>query len=280
VPRGERASREYAILTVPELFGLSVRERHRYSRTRGELSGWTPETHLIMPKTRINGIDIYYEAAGNGHPFVFVHGGHLESSSWRPQVAHFSKRYQVVTYDIRGHGRSEVPEEGYSMADCVEDLHQLLDHLAVEQAYLTGLSMGGYIALSFTLAHPERVSALILAGTNSGPVTGKLRMWGEERAARMRKKATDSARKFVRAHEATLARADLTGRLPEIRKPTLIIVGERDNITPRGISEVMLREIAGSRIVVIPDCGHSCHEEQPDTFNSIVTEFLDGVESA
>ncbi len=233
-----------------------------------------------MPKVNINGLNTYYEVAGNGHSIVFIHGGHLESSSWRSQVAYFSHRYRAITYDIRGHGRSDVPEDGYSMGDCVEDLHQLLDHLAVEQAYLAGLSMGGYVALSFTLAHPERVRALILAGTNSGRVVGTLRMWGEEKAARMRLKATDSAKKFVKAHEATVARPDLTSRLSEIRKPALIIVGERDTVTPRDISEVMVREIAGSRMVVLPDCGHRCHEEQPDTFNSIVSDFLGGVEAA
>ena len=233
-----------------------------------------------MPQIKINGLSIYYEVAGSGQPFVFVHGGHLESSSWRSQVACFSRRYQTVTYDIRGHARSEFPEERYSMADCVEDLHQLFDHLALEQAYLAGLSMGGYIALSFTLAHPERVRALVLAGTNSGPVTDTLRMWGDEKATKLRSVATDSARQFLKAHEANADRPDLTGRLSEIRKPTLIVIGENDTITPRHISEVMLTEIAGSRMVVIPDSGHRCNEEQPDRFNSAVSDFLDELEAA
>jgi len=232
-----------------------------------------------MPNISINGISTHYEITGNGHPFVFIHGGHLESSSWHPQVACFSSGYKTITYDLRGHGKSDVPEEGYSMGDCVEDLRQLLDHLAVERAHLAGLSMGGYVALSFTLAHPERVGALILAGTNCGPVEGTLRAWGEEKAARMRQKSTPSARQFVRAHEATIARPDLTGRLSEIEKPALIIVGESDTITPPGISEVMHGGIAGSRLVVLPGCGHRCHEEQSDAFNSVVSDFLDRLDT-
>ena len=232
-----------------------------------------------MPRINTNGVNTYYEDTGNGHPFVFIHGGHLESSSWHSQVAHFPKSYRAITYDIRGHGRSEVPDEGYAIGECVEDLRQLLDHLAAERAYLAGLSMGGYIALTFTLVHPERVDALILAGTNSGPVIETLRKKGDEKAAKLRSKGTDSAKNFVKAHEANVARPDLTERLSEIRRPVLIIVGDQDTITPRYISKVMHREIADSRMVVLPNCGHRCHEKQPDTFNSIVSDFLKKTEA-
>jgi len=232
-----------------------------------------------MTEIKINGVKIHYEITGSGRPFVFIHGGHLGSGSWHSQVAHFSKRYRAITYDIRGHGQSDVPEGGYSIGDCVEDLHQLLDHLAVERAYLAGLSMGGYIALSFTLSYPDRVDALILAGTNSGPVIETLRKRGDEKAARVRSKGTDSAKKFIKAHEANAARPDLTSRLSEIRKPVLIVVGDQDIITPRYISEVMHEGIANSRIVVLSNCGHRCHEEQPDTFNSIVSDFLQRIEA-
>lgn len=233
-----------------------------------------------MPNITIGGLNAYHETAGNGHPFVLVHGGHLDSSSWHAQAAFFSKRYRVITYDIRGHGRSEIPTADYSLGDCVGDLRRLFDHLGVEQAFLAGHSMGGYIALSFALAHPQSVSTLILTGTNCGPVVDTLKMWGDKKAARLRDKTTASARRFVKAHQANVARPDLTERLSEIRKPVLIIVGERDTVTPRHISELMLREIPDSRMEVIPGCGHRCHEEQPDSFNSIVSDFLCRVEAS
>jgi len=228
-----------------------------------------------MPEIRVNGTSIHYRIAGSGHPFVFTHGGDLDSSSWDSQVVFFSDRYRVITYDTRGHGRSELPESGYRVDDCVEDLHQLLDHLGVERTYLAGLSMGGYISLSFALTYPHRVAALVLSGTNCGPVVDWLHKRGHEKAARMRAKGTDAAIRYVRAHEANVDRPDLTGRLSEIRVPVLLIVGERDIITPRRISEKMHSEIAGSRLVELPDTGHKCHEEQPQAFNSIVSDFLD-----
>ena len=231
-----------------------------------------------MPDITIGGLKAHYETAGNGHPFVLVHGGHLDSSSWHAQVAFFSRRYRIITYDLRGHGRSEIPAEDYSLGDCVGDLRQLFDLLGVEQAFLAGHSMGAYIALSFALAHPQSVRTLILTGANCGPVVDRLKVWGDKKAARLRDKATVSARRFVKAHQANVARPDLTGRLSEIQKPVLVIVGERDAVTPRQISEVMLREIPDSRMEVIPGCGHRCHEEKPDYFNSVVSDFLCRVE--
>jgi 3-oxoadipate enol-lactonase len=104
-------------------------------------------------------------------------------------------------------------------------------------------------------------------------------MWGDKMASRLRLESTTYARRFVRAHEANAARPDLSNKLSEIRKPTLIVVGERDTVTPPEISEVMLREISDSRMVVLPECDHGCHEDRPDSFNSTVRDFLDRIEA-
>jgi len=233
-----------------------------------------------MPNITIDGLNVHYQVAGEGYPFVLVHGGHLDSSSWHAQVAFFSQRYRVITYDLRGHGRSEIPVGGYSLGDCVADLGRILDHLGVEQAFLAGHSMGGYIALSFTLNHPQYVRALILTGTNCGPVVETLKAWGDEKAARLKHRTAPAARRFVKAHEANVARPDLTPRLAEIRQPVLIVVGDGDTVTPGRISEMMLKEVPGSEMQVIPGCGHMCHKERPDAFNTIVGNFLGRVEAS
>ncbi len=233
-----------------------------------------------MPEIEVNGVSIYYEVTGNGYPFIFIHGGGLESSSWNYQTDYFSKRYQIITYDIRGHGRSEVMEGSYSIDDCVEDLRQLLDHLEVQQAYLAGLSMGGNIALSFTMDYPERVNALILEGSNAGLVLESTVNFGEVAVAKLKSsQETDTAIKYIRTIEANVTRPDLTDRLSEIIKPVLIIVGDQDKATPPHLSERMHRGIANSQMVVLPNCGHRCHEKQPDIFNSIVSDFLQRVEA-
>ncbi|MFC1926116.1 alpha/beta fold hydrolase [Chloroflexota bacterium] len=234
-----------------------------------------------MPQIEVNGTSTYYEDSGKGHPLVLIHGGGLDSGSWRSQTAYLSEKYRVITYDIRGHGRTEVPEGSYSMDDYVEDLRQLLDRLEVQQTYLAGFSIGGYIALSFTLCYPERVDALILAGTNSGPTIDRVVKKSEEILKRIRStKGNRAAMKYLGSHEANAARPDLTDRLSEIERPVLIIVGDRDVAAPPYISEEMHRRIANSQMVVIPDSGHSCNEEQPDIFNAIVSDFLQGLEAA
>lgn len=232
-----------------------------------------------MPGIKINGNSVYYEITGNGHPFVFIHGGGDESSGWHSQTRYFSKRYQVITYDIRGHGRSEAPEETYAIGECVEDLHQLLDYLAVQRTYLVGFSLGGYIALSFSINYPDRVDALILAGANSGPMAETVRKRSEELAARISTEVPDSLMNYMKVHKANVARPDLTSRLSEISRPVLIIVGDQDTAAPSYIAERMHRRITNSRIVVIPNCGHRCNKEQPETFNSIVDEFLQNIEA-
>lgn len=231
-----------------------------------------------MPKIKINDSITYYKVTGDGHPIVFIHGGGLESSSWNSQTTFFSKRYRVIAYDIRGHGRSQVPESSYSIDDCVEDLNQLLDHLAVRRTYLAGFSMGGNIALSFTLSHPDKVEALILTGTNSGPMIETSIRKGKEFVARMmRLKGTEASMKYMYAHEANVCRPDLTNRLSEIRRPVLIIVGDQDMETPCYMSEEIHKSIEGSQMVILPNCGHKCDEEQSDTFNSIMNAFLQRV---
>lgn len=234
-----------------------------------------------MPQLSVNGASIYYEIKGKGHPLVFIHAGGMESSFWNAQAAHFSTRYQVITYDLRGHGRSSVPESIFSVGDCVDDLHHLINHLEVRQTYLAGISVGGYIALSFTLRCPEKVAALILAGANSGPLTDTVVKMTEEIAQKSGStKVGSMAFKYIQAYEAGTDRPDLTGRLSEIRQPVLLIVGDQDKAAPPYISEEMHRRIANSQLSVLTNCGHLCNQEKPDIFNSIIGKFLLRIEAA
>jgi pimeloyl-ACP methyl ester carboxylesterase len=124
-----------------------------------------------MPKERINGIDISYEAHGDGVPLVLAHGYTASLEMWREQVPAFSAKHRLVIYDARGHGGTTAPPgmEAYDLArDYVGDQLALMDHLGIEQAYVGGLSMGGMVAQEFALQHPSRVKALLLYDTGPG----------------------------------------------------------------------------------------------------------------
>ena len=117
-----------------------------------------------MPHTYTNGILTFYEDAGEGEPLVLVHGHSLDGRMWAYQVpALVEAGFRAVRHDVRGHGRTTVPPEGYTWENYARDLAELLDHLNVERAHVVGLSMGGGIALQFALDYPEGVLSLMLA---------------------------------------------------------------------------------------------------------------------
>ena len=113
---------------------------------------------------RVNGTQLYYEVAGEGQPLVLVHSGGFDRRLWDEQCTTFADHYQVIRYDVRGHGESPPPTKPYSDA---EDLDRLLQWLQVEKVHLVGLSLGGRIIIDFALAHPEMVDTLLLVA----PVT-------------------------------------------------------------------------------------------------------------
>jgi pimeloyl-ACP methyl ester carboxylesterase len=109
----------------------------------------------------VKGAKLFYEVTGEGFPLVLVHSRWMLNALWDEQVKFFAAQFRVIRYDVRGFGKSEM--ELIPSSD-VDDLLQLFDHLAVEQAYIVGLSMGAEIAISFALAHPERLKALVISG--------------------------------------------------------------------------------------------------------------------
>src|SRR5579875_658948 len=101
---------------------------------------------------QVNGTQLYYEMLGEGHPLVLIHGGYKDRRKWDDQFHAFAKHYRVIRYDVRGFGKSELPPAPYADR---QDLSDLLNYLGVEKTYLLGLSLGGIIAIDFTLEHPD-----------------------------------------------------------------------------------------------------------------------------
>jgi 3-oxoadipate enol-lactonase len=124
-----------------------------------------------MPEAILNGARIYYQEHGRGFPLVLAHGLGGDHAMWLAQVPLFKTKYRVVLWDCRGHGRSEVTEEGYSIGRFVDDQWALLQYLGIQRAHIGGLSMGGWIAWSFAIAHPEAAASLVLSDS-AGIQTG------------------------------------------------------------------------------------------------------------
>ena len=256
-----------------------------------------------MPILHANGIDLYYESQGSGPAIVLVHGFADSAALWQAQVDAFQDRHQVVTVDMRGHARSESPQDPglYTQDQVVEDLRAVMDATEVERAVVGGHSLGGYTSMRFYQRYPDRVRGLILSGT--GP--GYRRMEGARGWTAVNEK--DSQKLAARGMDISFdARAEETGRhggdapiqhtvrglvnvrlgvmrMPplvdctEIQAPTIILVGENDAAF-QGSSGYMAAKIPNATgPVVVPGASHWANYDDPATWNAAVEQFLAGL---
>ena len=248
-----------------------------------------------MPHLDRNGVKIWYESRGSGPAVLLTHGYSATSRMWAPQIRGLADRFRLIVWDLRGHGESDSPEDpsAYSEDATVEDMAAILDACAVERAAVGGLSLGGYLSLAFHVRHPERVSALLLFDTGPGYRSDEGRQkWNrmaegyargldekglaslgtglEVRVAQHR-----SAKGLAAAARGILKQTDarVIDSLPQIRVPTLVLWGERDDpfVKP---GEYMAAKIAGARKAVVPGAGHAANLDQPQAFNAAVGDFL------
>lgn len=249
-----------------------------------------------MPKLDRDGVAIHYEVSGEGPPLLLSHGYSATGAMWAGQVEPFSKHYRLITWDMRGHGRSDYPEDptAYSEAATVADMAALLDHVGAEQAIVGGLSLGGYMSLAFHLAHPERVRALLIIDTGPGYRNDEAREGWNRNALRtaeryeteglarlasgspeMRASSHRDARGLALAARGMLAQRDarVINSLPTIIAPSLVIVGADDDPF-LAASDYMASKIPGAKKVVIAGAGHAANIDQPETFNAAVLTFL------
>ena len=115
-----------------------------------------------MPKLRIEDIDIYYETVGQGPPILFIHGLGSSTRDWAYQVDFFARNFQVVTIDVRGHGRSDKPVGPYSIPLFTKDVSGLIHALGIIPAHIVGISMGGMIAFQLAVSQPDLVKSLVI----------------------------------------------------------------------------------------------------------------------
>jgi pimeloyl-ACP methyl ester carboxylesterase len=255
----------------------------------------------------VNGVGLYYESHGEGLPLVFAHGGGGDLLQWTYQVPHFSERYRVITFDNRGHGRSDSPETGYSIDIFSEDILGLLDALALEKVVLVGLTMGAMTALHFALDHPDRLLGMVLVGASEGGrevMRERFEMsaqiaeshgmemlsegfcsvvfspwFQEERSdfvAKCKKNMqAASPQGYAQSIRALANRPPLKDRLGEIQTKTLVVVG-KDDVTefPLEDADLYAQGIPDARLVRIEKAGHLACIEQPEVFNSLLDEFL------
>ena len=263
-----------------------------------------------MPRVNVNGISFYYEVSGSGPSIILCHGYTGSHQDWMFQVPVLAQKHQVVTIDHRGHGTSDAPSsaDAYSIPTLGDDLYGLLNYLDIAGCCLVGHSMGGLVALQLALYQPHIVSSLVLVDTASGPLdipghadrraklleiartdgmeavfdydakNNPLSLRRSERYPRLfnrsKQKILDMpVDGYVYMGQALSECDDLTGRLKEIAVPTLVIVGEED-LPFQQPSRTLAEGILNGQLRVVPQALHCPQEEEPETFNQILLEFL------
>ena len=249
---------------------------------------------------RRGSVTVHYEThgAGPGTPLLLTHGFSSTADMWRPNLGGLGADRVVVTWDIRGHGRTSTPPDDshYTQAESVADMAAVLDACAIDRAVVGGLSLGGFLSLAFYLAHPERVAALVLCDTGPGYRNdGGRQGWNDYALAQADRLDRDGLGAVGESPEvrgqrqdpAALARAArgiltqhdsaVIDSLPDISVPTLVLVGEQD--TPfLAAADYMAARIPGATKAVIPHAGHASNIDQPEAFDGALRGFLTRVD--
>jgi 3-oxoadipate enol-lactonase len=250
-------------------------------------------------------VALHHEVAGPDDAPALVLSNSLGSTlaMWDPQAAALAGAFRVVRYDLRGHGRSPVPDGPYGLDDLGADVLALLDRLEIERAHLAGISLGGMVSMWLAVHAPDRVDRLVPCSTSAqlGPPEG----WAE-RATLVRRKGTQALAPTVverwltpayrEAHPEEVSRLramiaatpdegyagccaaiehmDLRGDLSRVRAPTLVVSAAQDPATPPEHGELIASLIPGARFEVLEDAAHLANLERPDAFTALLRDFL------
>jgi 3-oxoadipate enol-lactonase len=260
-----------------------------------------------LRRVSVHGVDLAVEVRGEGPAILFIHGYPLDHAVWEHQVAHLDGWLRIAP-DLRGMGRSDAPDLGYSMTTYADDLLALLDALGVARAVLCGISMGGYIAFEILRRAPERVRGAVLINTRAEADTAEGRKARDSAASQAREGGAaavaaamlprllapdaprenpalvDRLRQMIEATPlpgilgalgAIRDRPDSLPLLPTLQGvPVLVVAGADDQITPRDRAKAMADAIPGAQLLVLPGVGHLSPVECPEAVTAALADFL------
>ena len=249
-----------------------------------------------------NGLDIYYEEHGQsqGKPLILIHGGGLTADSWGPYLAAFAERYRVITPDTRGHGRTNNPTGTMSYRLLADDVAALVQALGLEKPLIYGYSDGGQVELELGMHYPDLAQSLVIGGAYlelTGESLGALRsMLGDldspdvdfeafERenpgfAGMLKHNHGPDGWKALLKQVKPMWSARLnysSDDLARIVAPTLVLLGDRDDLVPVDEAVRMYRALPNTELVVVPNANHGdliFSAEKIGLVQPIILDFL------
>lgn len=259
-----------------------------------------------MAYADVNGQRLYFEdTRGDGPVVLFSHGFLMDGEMFEPQVAALSDAYRCITWDERAFGRTEYDGKPFTYWDSARDAIGLLDHLGVQTAVLAGMSQGGFLSMRAALANPDRVRALVLIDTQSGPedpsvieayrgmtadwlANGPVNVGGivagliignaDIEPVWLAKWEKLPWENMGTASECLYGRDDITDRLGEIACPALVIHGTVDQAIPMDKAEALAAALSDCRgLVRVEGAAHAANLTHPEQVNPPLRAFLDEV---
>ena len=253
----------------------------------------------------MSAIDVSYRLEGNGPALYMVHGIGSRKTTWDSMIDVLKQDFTCVSYDLRGHGDSPVPETPYSLEQLVEDLEALRDKLGHEQIHVIGHSLGGMIGPAYARKFPNRVLSVGLLSTAAGrseedraklkavgdametkgvmPVINTLveRWYTDDFIARRpdlieirKKQVADTPESVFLSVFWIYASTEMAPWLHEISCPCLVLTGEFDGGCNPRLNRFMHELLPDSRLVILENLKHSILVEAPDSVIPHVREFL------
>lgn len=247
----------------------------------------------------------YYEISGSGPALILVHGVGCWADDWIPVEQTLKNRFTVVRYDLRGHGRSLIPGEPWSMDTFVDDLANLMGELNIADAHIAGFSLGGIIAQGFAIKYPQKTNHLCLVSTTTGRTAADVEK-ALERLEIIQSSPLDEYfeksidrwytaefqidhPEVIKRNGATIANmnrdayanayrllieSNFASELHKIKAPTLVLTGEYDVGSPPSMTHRLVKEISDAQGIIIPRMRHNVLMEVPEIVGGLMREFL------
>ncbi|WP_339925240.1 alpha/beta fold hydrolase [uncultured Cyclobacterium sp.] len=262
-----------------------------------------------MPAVKVNEVEIHYEEYGNGkETLLFSHGFLMNRTMFEGQIDKFKANFRCISFDHRGHGKSEVTNSGYELDNLVMDTICLIEAMNLGAVHFIGMSTGGFVGMRLAIRRPDLLKSLILMDTSAEkedrdaikknnllvwilknigwyPVIGKamaklfyksyLKDKSRQSEVKMWRKNIMSQNKkgIIPFAKMIFERDSVLEELSAISIPTAVIVGERDVATPPALNKMIADKIPNAEYYTIPDAGHSAAVEKPEEVYNAMRTF-------